>query len=34
MLDSESQENNADLALSDTNKRKSAESTIEKWYNL
>ena len=34
MLDSERQENNADLALSDTNKRKSAESTIEKWYNL
>ena len=34
MSELEYQENNADLALSDLNKRKNAESTIEKWYIL
>ena len=34
MSELEYQENNADLALSDVNKRKNAESTIEKWYIL
>ena len=34
MSEVEYQENNADLALSDFNKRKNAESTIEKWYIL
>ena len=34
MSEVEYQENNADLALSDFNKRKNSESTIEKWYIL
>ena len=34
MSEQESQENNADLALSDLNKRKNAETIIEKWYIL